>query len=499
MARKITKSSSGLVRHKQILDGMNQTEKELFALTYDAACRSGKSFAASQGFWQSCIKHNANIDWLRQLAEPTPLNHAAHFVVKRIHNDIHSGNDGSLTALQTVLENAQHFNIGETRLLIKILELVAQTLRPTQYKIGIEIQALNRTIAHQYLPSAQNRLQESITPQQQIQESVMPTQKVQSNSPKQFVHVEQVDLTQYYQRDDEYGQKIETRWQTLWHASHRGPQLASKLENQDATFAQSDNNGTMVFALADGVSTSMGARLASAISAREFCDNLASQLFQKKSSDAKDILLNGTAQAQHQLEKVLNLFMASPESNDFAIVRGQVQPMVAVRLLENTLNPTQKNWGAALSTTLIGGFIQPSSKKNIFDVHLAFIGDGVVEFYDVQKQTVERLLNIDANTTEISNAVCPGPLGRKSVEQSLFLQPFEMKRGDWLLISSDGLARGHEKYLFKVIDDSGFTTSQKHDEKFAWELLENTAKSADAQNVKSLFNDNLSLILLNIK
>ena len=481
-------------QHSHLLELMSEAEKELFALVYDSASRSEKPFLASQGFWRSCLKHKLDVDFLQLLAQPQSLNSSFPFVVKRVHRTMQKTKDASYVALQTVLEHAPRFNLNDPRQLIKILELTAQTLRPTQSPLGLEIQSLNRTIALQHLEQAQNRLREissqSLTQQQTHQQH-------QHQVKQHFAYSTPINLKPYHKRLDEYGQKVETGSLVLWHASHKGPVHAAKTENQDATFVRLSDE-IMTFALADGVSTSMGARLSAAVSVQEFCNGLSENLQQQNGTSFQEMLWGATEKARNQLEKILISFLSATDSDEFALVRGQIQPAVAQRLLENTMNPTQKNWGAALATTLIGGFIM-ASENNSFDVHLMYLGDGVAELYNSNEQKIERLLDIDADVTEISHALCPGPLGKEGLQNIAILSPFTMRRGDWLLISSDGLARGHHSYIFSVLENAGFTPTQESEDEFAWNLLERTASSADAENANTLFNDNLSLILLTVK
>ena len=172
----------------------------------------------------------------------------------------------------------------------------------------------------------------------------------------------------------------------LWHASYIGPRSAEKSENQDSTFAITSPEMSLpphlVFALADGVTTSMGSRLAATSIVRRFCE-LVLQHMNKHEMVTGDDLIEAARKTQFSLDELTRTLLSETNSYIFEAVRGSgLKPAAATRVLENTLNPKVPAMPAALTATLIGGVAQPNESAGTYKVELLRIGDGTVEHID---------------------------------------------------------------------------------------------------------------------
>ncbi|MGE5341797.1 MAG: protein phosphatase 2C domain-containing protein [Candidatus Omnitrophota bacterium] len=305
------------------------------------------------------------------------------------------------------------------------------------------------------------------------------------------------ELSTYLDRVDEKGDSVCIGNVKASYASNIGPHLGQKSENQDATFVKKFRAG-IVFALADGVGTSMGARKAAAVTVQDFCENLTGQLDQVSRFEEK-YLIASVKYVHQRLNYLLEKFKANAADSMYADIRGSIQPDVAVRLCENTLNPTRRHWGPVFSTTLIGGVLWRHHEK--MEMHILRIGDGIAEHY--KKSTIDPIISyfdMDAEEMVITSSLCPGPLGKSSIEKAEFLPPIEISPGDSLLISSDGLKRGHNQSVWEKLSE----IHPKFNNLYAVDILRHMSNYADSnynekKGTEKLFNDNLSLILINIE
>ena len=112
------------------------------------------------------------------------------------------------------------------------------------------------------------------------------------------------------------------------------------------------------------------------------------------------------------------------------------------------------------------------------------------------------MLSIDSLETEITASLSPGPIGQKALLSPETIQQ-TIGIGEALLISSDGLTRGHRSLVSQQLREIVGTSSLglcREDGSSALVVLQRAAEHADAafksnQQVH-LFNDNLSLIVL---
>ena len=132
--------------------------------------------------------------------------------------------------------------------------------------------------------------------------------------------------------------------------------------------------------------------------------------------------------------------------------------------------------------------------SNGYQVHLVCVGDGLVEHRDNQG-SITAVLAMDNQETAISATICPGPFGQESLRQAA-LRTCRLTSGDSLLISSDGLTRGHQQSVWMQLQ--GIGAFQDTDfEQMAWQILDHACCVADDRiEEPRLFGDNLSLLLL---
>jgi hypothetical protein len=456
---------------------------ELFAATLaEAQKRWGKGDCLiPQGtLWCGwCVRNGFRLDDLQALGRPDGLNVHWPAPLKEAHRLIHSGKTPAFhAALNFALNNHQCYGVNEVSELARILAAVAQTLRPVG-KAGRDYQQSNGSLAKQAGPSAQRQLQEALRPNQP---PLPPQQRVPT-----------LDLGPYQQRSrpDEQGMRVTAAGLTLWHASHRGPEHAGKLKNQDATFALAVGN-SLVFALADGVSTSMGSRIAAAIVARSFCEHLATCLH---SSRPNESLRAAAMKAQERLDWLLTKVETSPNGAEFNDLYDGLQPSAVRRILENTRTRKNRSLPLAFATTLLGGFVSPDNRSG-YQVYIVCVGDGLVEHRSSQG-SITAVLTMDNQETAISATICPGLFGQESLRQAA-LQTCRLTSGDYLLISSDGLTRGHQQSVWMQLERSGaFQGIAPDSEQMAWQILDRACRVADARvEEPRLFGDNLSLLLL---
>jgi hypothetical protein len=290
----------------------------------------------------------------------------------------------------------------------------------------------------------------------------------------------------------------------LWHANHPGPSYSKKAENQDATFALADGP-RVYFALADGVSSSYGSRFAAAAIASLFCSNL--QRVLKPVAKPDSTLLKEAAGETHDwLDCTLSYLLANPTAREWSDVRGatDVRADTAMQLFENTQNPTNREWGPVLAATLVGGVIQPAEKGKGLELYAIRIGDGLIEQIASlgDEGGVSHVLSMDSRAGESPAALSPGPAGLRWLETPDTLRCFIGPR-ESLVISSDGLARGHSDMVSEQLreivgkPDLGLRDGDK---KSALKMLQAAADYADAA-VKAnpkfrLFDDDLSVIVV---
>src|SRR5262249_11849947 len=162
----------------------------------------------------------------------------------------------------------------------------------------------------------------------------------------------------------------------------------------------------------------------------------------------------------------------------------------------NTKTAEKDFLAPALETTLIGGFVEPAG-AGICRVAVICVGDGAIELVR-SNGAVTQCLWTDPEVMAIGAAVGPGPRARQSLDSpAVSLKEVNLESGERLLISSDGLARGHSQPVWQKMEEllPDFSSMLYGKTQAAKEILSRLAGIADLQQ-GNLFNDNLSLIIL---
>ena len=393
-----------------------------------------------------------------------------------------------VATLRVALQHAPAFGITDPVAIGRVLAFVSQT----EWTEEADIRAHNYGLADRYAASAQKILQrKSLSP------SIAPaTPAPVSPAPQPPRALRPRPEQPYADRIDERGDFLRAGSLQAWFASSRGPAYTRKPDNQDAAYA-TQSSGSLVFAIADGVSTSTGARYGAAATAFYFTECLADCL--KSSAErSPDVLLKAARMAHTVLDSLLKTLLAQWTEHDFSEVYADMGRDSAARILENTRAP-KRDWPPALASTLIGGYLAPAGASA--SGHVLRIGDGVVEKLDPFDRC-DSVLGMDSTVTEVSTYFGPGPIaaGNLSAAQvvSITLDP-----GEWLLVSSDGLTRGHSNSVSDQLSarlGRDFLRQLPPTNGAALSPLERAAAAADQAHASGtaldLFGDNLSLVLV---
>lgn len=482
----------------------SQKAIELFSLACSVVEQESKKsphsyFVVPQGFFFCWLNNKLNqmqFDDLILFTRPSKLQSHWSPAVKQMYNKLHHGNHNPfLAAMVCVLKYHQDFQLTKLDEIVRVIAAVAQTIRPTK-GVGELYSTNNLILAKKNLQFARERILRS--------ENVPVHNFTVSNAStsKQIKTGSSFDLTVYSKREDELGAFMSFDPIRCWHASYIGPKSAQKLENQDATYGLT-NNSSLIFALSDGVSTSIGGRPAAAVIVREFCMALAS--LPTDNNTPEKILLCAAEKTQDRIEELFEAFSNDPGSAQFAELRGPHQLLAIKRVLENTRNPKQSRIGPVLAATLLGGFLRYNKKQQCFEAHILRLGDGVIEHRNI-KGEVTSYFHTDDEEMGISTVLCPGPLGKESLKRIEIKNSIQIYPNDSLLISSDGLVRGHKLLVWKKLQEILGENKMRAiissaDDCKAYNLLKQLSDFSDktAEETKNnyLFGDNLSLILLN--
>jgi serine/threonine protein phosphatase PrpC len=388
-----------------------------------------------------------------------------------------------LYAVGLATKHAKLFEIRDGAQACRLLAAIAQTLL-TQRK---DVRLRNLALASRYYEAARRR--------------------IGARSDGDVFQIEQPDrlersplLSAYDRRDDEAGARVETAGLAAWYASHIGPHGAAKPQNQDAAHVIADGRN-LIFALADGVSTSTGARLAAAAVVVSFCDAVKTALSAGHPPDVA-CLASAVRTTQLAMDALLGEVLKRWETESFSELHDRVPRDSALIFLQNTARPARARLDPALATTLIGGVVTVADSSSDAVGHVIRIGDGIVEHIG-RNGEVATLFDMVRTESAISEILAPGPRGRAAIDQlasvAVCLEPNE-----FLLLSSDGLTRGHELTVWRELQETfqgDFGGALKSKPEFARLLLDDAASAADTIRKNKpharLFDDNLSLILIN--
>jgi hypothetical protein len=406
--------------------------------------------------------------------------------------------------LQFALDSAPLFNLQGPHI-CRVLAAVGQTLEATDRRFRQE----NRSLADRHRAAARRRVAPP-APQPALLVNDQPIPIVVQEEPGEIVVKKQLPWQIDFRRAEEEAACLRLDGVVLWHASYIGPRSAEKSENQDATFAMTTPEMSsppyLVFALADGVTTSLGSRLAATSIVRRFCELVLQQMNKGERVTGSD-LIQAARKTQITLEELTRTLLHDVNSYGFEAMLGtELTHKVATRVLENTLDPKVASMPAALNATLIGGVAQPNGGAGAFQVELLRIGDGTVEHIDAGGHLTS-VLNTDPDVMAISEAMGPGPQSRAMFDPGgtpLSTTTVMLGPGESLIISSDGLARGHEqpisKKLSELLGEQFWKKARPEEPDAALKILHRACGSADKlflQDAKqSLFADNVSLIVI---
>jgi hypothetical protein len=494
---------------------------DLFALVLDKAYEERSPFCVQQGTllqWAHDPELRPTIEDLKASLHGTPPD--GHRPLLIVDATVWQGLQGGpfLRALELAEKAAPYFGVSSAPEIYRVLAAVAQTVGSADQKFKDENNKLYRErikrAIHTYKKAKEGQV--AVETYEEIQRLAQPSQGVSRD--KGVTHrIPHTSLPRGLQLSINKPEKwpsmavqdscefLSNNRIALWHASNVGPSYAQKRENQDATFALSVGP-RVIFALADGVSTSYGSRFSAVAIVSSFCDNL-QRLIKADAKSRSNSLREAASATQVWLDNALSFLLANPQAPEWSDVRGcssNLADDVAIRLCENTINPTKRFWGPVLATTLVGGVVEPSEDGERLKIAAIRIGDGLIEHIESLDLPggVSPLLSMDGQVTEISASLCPGPLGQKAVANSEIIQE-SIIPGGALVISSDGLTRGHTFSVSqKLRDIVGIPEIglRRGDKTCALAILQEAARHADyafsGDQDQKLFNDNLSIIAL---
>ncbi|WP_263352916.1 protein phosphatase 2C domain-containing protein [Acidicapsa acidisoli] len=393
--------------------------------------------------------------------------------------------------LRSALDTAKHFDVDGAHL-CRALAAVGQTLLARNRRF----RRMNRIVARKYRESALQR----ITPGATALEPAQAQRQVNLDLP---CEVE-------FRRQNEQGGSLRQEGLTLWHASYIGPKIADKSENQDATFAAvaavQASKPSVIFALADGVSTSMGSRVAANSIVRRFCEFVIQQMKSNEAVTVSD-LIEAARRTQDSLDELATALLERTDGYIFDAVRGDsLHSKTAVRILEATQRAKASPIPAALSATLIAGIAQPIANGGSYAIELLRVGDGSVEHIRRDGEVCP-VFETNPEVVAIAQALGPGPRSRAHFDGSgemIETKSVTLQAGESLIVSSDGLVRGHQQSVSaKVSELMGqefLNTAEPTQADAALQILHKACSFADELFKKDsqqlLFADNVSLILI---
>ncbi len=472
----------------------------LFSLLLSAARDAefhGKHFEVSAGallVWQNCSPPT-----LEDLRAGAQSGLAPGSCPPVLRNAWYGMRDGAFMAtLKYALQHAATFEISDARQICRLLAGVAQTL----LTVDSELRSHNLLLAQRYQDAAMQRMRHSTVarPEPARTEAMLaraPEARVAEQQPTASSRAAMSLGQPYAERVDERGGYEEADGAQGWFATSRGPRHAAKPENQDAAYVVSDEKGRMIFATADGVSTSTGARFGAAATVFLFCQRLC-EMLKEEPEPGSETLLRALSATQLDMDGVLNTVLENWEQQDFREVYADMPRESAKRLLSNTRSP-KKSWPPGLSSTLIGGFL--ARRRNGLEGFALRLGDGVIERVSGNEE-VTPIFGMDSEVTAISAFFGPGPLCAGHLG-SAEIKDIRVESGELLLISSDGLTRGHSLGVYRELQEllgAGFARKLPRNGSTAHELLELAGRRSDelheSQGDSQLFADNLALTLI---
>jgi hypothetical protein len=288
-------------------------------------------------------------------------------------------------------------------------------------------------------------------------------------------------------------------------ATHCGPSYAALRENQDAA-ATDLGDGGVVFALADGVTTSYGSRFAAWTAVQAAVAHLIEHAPLDGSETTMRAALRDAADAARRLvSECLTHVLANLDEDTWNLIRG-AEPLPlsnARRFMENTLTRKIASIGPAFASTLVAGVVTEPRNGCPARASVIRIGDGAVEVWHGTDLSARSLFAVDHTETVISAAICPGPVGEQSIGSAQFARA-DLEPGDDLIASSDGLTRGHSDLVITTLRNTIPDVFSKFDQSHsALDILTAAAARADELHRRDgesrLFEDNLALVRITVR
>jgi hypothetical protein len=235
------------------------------------------------------------------------------------------------------------------------------------------------------------------------------------------------DLSAYGIRIDEAGERVDSGNVTVWFASDAGPRAAG--EGLAASFAVGFPGG-VAFAVAEGVESSLGARLSSVVAVRAFCRAAAANASAPEAA---------VKTAQGHLDMLLSALLTAGDATEaFTRVRGSNPPGNARRILRHTREPEEalRRVTPALATSLVGAVAVLSGSE--FRVSVVRLGPGLVE-----ARVSGRVASLlDGPKGPAAALLGPGARGAEDVGRTDSAAPVVLSLGDALLLGTPALAKG---------------------------------------------------------
>lgn len=234
------------------------------------------------------------------------------------------------------------------------------------------------------------------------------------------------DLSSYDIRIDEVGERVDADGVSVWFAAGAGPRAAA--EGLAASFAVAFPGG-VALAMADGVESSLGARLAAAVAARAFCRAAA------VSPAAPDAAVRT---AQGHLDMLLSALLAAGDASPaLSRVRGSVPPANARRILAHTRQPDEslRRVPPALATSLVGAVAV--SVRGGLRVSVVRLGAGSAEL-----RSGGRVATLLGAVRVPAAFLAPGARGGEEMGRVETVPAVTVAPGDALLLGTAALAKG---------------------------------------------------------
>jgi len=304
-----------------------------------------------------------------------------------------------------------------------------------------------------------------------------------------------IDLSVYEIRPDEAGGRATAGPVTVWYASYKAMPSALRPQNQAATLAQPVKGG-VAFALAEGLSSSLGARTAAAIAVRSFCQLAMAAV--AAGGDGARAVRDGIGGTQQRLDLLSHALIASGAgSAALTLIRGSLPADNALKILAHTLAPDGrlKHVGPALTVTFTGGVLAPNPVTGAPELWLGRVGGGRAEW---RRMGAGQPLIGPGPTPPQPAVLGPGPTGEAGLASLEVRGPYEVRLGDIVVLAGEELMRGGERTAWERLQEAEprFETRGGGDDR-ARRLLERVVRRNHASlGAGKVADEDLALVLM---